>query len=159
MDLRPRAIFSLNPRFFFLCLLVGIIAGAGAVVFHYLCQLMQHLLLGGLAGYYPPHPAGEEPLFTPLGVPFRRFLLPLVPVLGGIISGWLAYRFAPEAEGHGTDAVIEAYHRKQGNIRSRVPVSKALASGVTLGSGGSGGREGRSAQIGAGFGSFLGRTL
>jgi CIC family chloride channel protein len=55
--------------------------------------------------------------------------------------------------------VIESYHRKQGAIRARVPLIKILASAITLGTGGSGGREGPIAQIGAGFGSFLGGIL
>ncbi len=71
----------------------------------------------------------------------------------------LVYTLAPEAEGHGTDAVIEAYHRRQGQIRPRVPIVKIVASALTLGSGGSGGREGPIAQIGAGFGSLLGNLL
>ncbi|MDO9462317.1 MAG: chloride channel protein, partial [Deltaproteobacteria bacterium] len=65
----------------------------------------------------------------------------------------------PEAEGHGTDAAIEAYHKKRGFIRARVPIIKTLASFMTLGTGGSGGREGPIAQIGAGFGSFLATRL
>ncbi len=154
-----RSKLTLRPSLFFLCILVGVIAGGGAIAFHLLCQLFQHLFLGGLAGYYPPHPGGEEPLFSPFAVPFRRFLLLIIPALGGLMSGWLVYTFAPEAEGHGTDAVIEAYHKRQGYIRGRIPLIKALASALTLGSGGSGGREGPIAQIGAGFGSFLGRTL
>src|SRR5262249_47125036 len=66
---------------------------------------------------------------------------------------------APEAEGHGTDAAIAAYHYRQGFIRPRVPVVKVVASALPLGTGGSGGREGPIAQIGAGFGSFLGGLL
>jgi CIC family chloride channel protein len=62
---------------------------------------------------------------------------------------------APEAEGHGTDAVIKAFHHLKGRIRRRVPLVKALASAITIGSGGSAGREGPIAQIGAGFGSAL----
>ena len=75
--------------------------------------------------------------------------------LGGLVSGWLVYTLAPEAEGHGTDAVIDAYHIRQGEIAPRVPLVKIVASALTLGTGGSGGREGPIAQIGAGFGSFL----
>ena len=63
----------------------------------------------------------------------------------------------PEAEGHGTDAAIAAYHEHDGYIRPRVPLIKLVASALTIGSGGSGGREGPIAQIGAGFGSLLGR--
>jgi CIC family chloride channel protein len=69
------------------------------------------------------------------------------------------YTFAPEAEGHGTDAAIDAYHNKGGFIRARVPFIKTVASALTLTTGGSGGREGPIAQIGAGFGSFLATRL
>ena len=79
--------------------------------------------------------------------------------VGGLVSGWLVYTFAPEAEGHGTDAAINAYHHEGGFIRSRVPIIKTLASAITLTTGGSGGREGPIAQIGAGFGSFLATRL
>ncbi len=139
--------------------LIGIIAGFGAVVFHYLCHLGSHLFLDQLAGYRPPPPAGEGHLFPPSDTPFTRWMLLIVPALGGVLSGWLVYTFAPEAEGHGTDAAIDAYHNKGGYIRARIPFVKTLASVLTISSGGSGGREGPIAQIGAGFGSFLATTL
>ena len=79
--------------------------------------------------------------------------------LGGLISGFIVFRFAPEAEGHGTDAAIGAYHHGPRRIRARIPLVKIVASAITIGSGGSGGREGPTAQISAGFGSFLARLL
>ncbi|MBW2131033.1 MAG: chloride channel protein [Deltaproteobacteria bacterium] len=140
-------------------LLIGVIAGLGAIAFHYLCQVGLHLFLDFMAGYRPPTPAGEHHLFAPTRTPLTRYMLLLVPALGGLLSGALVYTFAPEAEGHGTDAAIDAYHNKAGFIRGRVPIIKTLASAITLTSGGSGGREGPIAQIGAGFGSFLATTL
>jgi CIC family chloride channel protein len=86
-------------------------------------------------------------------------MLVIVPTIGGILSGWLIYTFAPEAEGHGTDASIEAYHFKNAIIRARVPLIKIISSAITIGSGGSGGREGPIAQIGAGFGSIIALRL
>ena len=138
---------------------IGLIAGLGSVLFHYLCQLGLHYFLDMLAGYRPPPPAGEHSLLPQTSVPFNRWALMFLPALGGIVSGWLVYTFAPEAEGHGTDAAIKAYHHKGGFIRGRVPFIKTLASAITLTTGGSGGREGPIAQIGAGFGSFLATTL
>jgi CIC family chloride channel protein len=82
-----------------------------------------------------------------------------VPTVGGLFTGILVYTLAPEAEGHGTDNVIEAYHQRQGLIRPRVPLVKIIASAATIGTGGSGGREGPIAQIGAGFGSYLAGLL
>ena len=75
---------------------------------------------------------------------------------GGLISGLIVFTLAPEAEGHGTDAAIEAFHERGGRIRSRIPLIKLVASAITIGSGGSAGREGPTAQIAAGFGSWLG---
>jgi CIC family chloride channel protein len=138
---------------------VGVVAGLGAAAFYVMCQAGLHYFLDIGAGYRPDHPFGEPPLFTLTETPFRRYMLILIPTLGGLIAGYLVYRFAPEAEGHGTDAAIDAYHNKKGRIRGRVPIIKALASAATLGSGGSGGREGPIAQIGAGFGSYLADRL
>lgn len=139
--------------------LIGLIAGLGSIVFHYLCRLGLHYFMDFMAGYRPPSPAGEHHLLDPTNTPFNRITLLFLPALGGLISGWLVYTYAPEAEGHGTDAAIDAYHRKGGFMRSRVPIIKTIASALTLTTGGSGGREGPIAQIGAGFGSFLATTL
>src|SRR5208282_533875 len=81
------------------------------------------------------------------------------PTVGGLLSGLIVFTFAPEAEGHGTDAAIAAYHYRQGHIRPRVPLVKIISSALTISTGGSGGREGPIAQIGAGFGSYLGSLL
>jgi CIC family chloride channel protein len=138
---------------------VGVIAGLGAALFYVMCQAGLHYFLDMGAGYRPEHPHGEPPLFPFTDTPFRRYLLILIPGIGGLIAGFLVFKFAPEAEGHGTDSAIDAYHNHQGRIRGRVPIIKALASAITLGSGGSGGREGPIAQIGAGFGSFFASRL
>ena len=138
---------------------VGVVAGLGAALFYVMCQAGLHYFLDMGAGYRPEHPFGEPPLFPGTDTPFRRYMLVLIPAIGGLISGFLVYRFAPEAEGHGTDSAIDAYHNQQGRIRARVPIIKALSAAITLGSGGSGGREGPIAQIGAGFGAFLADRL
>lgn len=67
----------------------------------------------------------------------------------------IIYTTAPEAEGHGTDAAIRSFHYKQGKIRHRIPFIKTLASAITIGSGGSAGREGPTALIAAGIGSMI----
>ncbi len=146
-------------KWFLNFILVGIIAGLGSILFHYLCQIGVHYFLDFMAGYRPDPPAGEHHLISPTNTPFNRWILLVLPALGGIISGCLVYFFAPEAEGHGTDAAIDAYHKKGGFIRGRVPIIKTIASAITLTTGGSGGREGPIAQIGAGFGSFLATKL
>jgi CIC family chloride channel protein len=151
--LRPKV------RLLGLALVVGIIAGLGAVVFYAACQVVFHVSLDRVVGYHPHTPMNEPPMFHETDSPFIPWLLLVVPTVGGILSGFLVYTLAPEAEGHGTDSAIAAYHYKQGQIRPRVPLVKIVASALTLGTGGSGGREGPIAQIGAGFGSFLGGLL
>jgi CIC family chloride channel protein len=146
-------------KWLFYFLMIGVIAGLGSIVFHYLCQLGSHYFMDMMAGYRPPGPAGEHHLLTPTTRPFNRWILLFLPAAGGVLSGWLVYTFAPEAQGHGTDAAIDAFHNKGGFIRGRVPIIKTLASAITLTTGGSGGREGPIAQIGAGFGSFLASRL
>jgi CIC family chloride channel protein len=153
--LKPQA------RLLGLSLVVGVIAGLGAVVFYLATRAVFHLVLEMIVGYHPGGPANEPPLLLlpSSHEPFHWWMLLFIPALGGLISGFLVYTFAPEAEGHGTDSAIAAYHFKGGVIRPRVPLVKILASAITLGTGGSGGREGPIAQIGAGFGSFLGELL
>jgi len=146
-------------KWLFYFVLIGLIAGSGAVLFHYLCGLGMHYFMDLIAGYRPASPAGEHLLLPHTQTPFNRWILLILPALGGLVSGWLVYTFAPEAEGHGTDAAIDAYHHKGGHIRSRIPFIKTIASTLTLTTGGSGGREGPIAQIGAGFGSFLATKL
>jgi len=151
--IRPQA------RLMVLALLVGVISGLGAIIFYWACQVVFHYSLSWFAGYQPVNPKGEPHLFTETETDLVWWLLLIIPAVGGILSGFLVYSLAPEAEGHGTDAAIAAYHLHQGVIRPRVPLVKIIASALTLGTGGSGGREGPIAQIGAGFGSFLGGLL
>jgi len=71
-----------------------------------------------------------------------------------LVSGLLIYSFAPEAEGHGTDTAVKAFHRAGGYLRRRIPALKMIASAITIGSGGAAGREGPTALISAGIGSL-----
>jgi chloride channel protein, CIC family len=143
-----------------LSLVVGVIAGIGAVVFYLACVVIVHYSLDLVVGLHAAGPGGEPQLFPETAATyFYPWLLLVVPTVGGLLSGLIVFTFAPEAEGHGTDAAIDAYHNRQGYIRPIVPLIKIIASALTIGTGGSGGREGPIAQIGAGFGSFLGRLL
>ncbi|HEX8203737.1 MAG TPA: chloride channel protein, partial [Isosphaeraceae bacterium] len=137
--------------------LVGLVAGLGAVAFLVLLELMYRYVLGGLLHFHMP-PTGEG---SPHAItdPYPWYLVLLVPTVGGLISGLIVFTWAPEAEGHGTDALVRAFHRGGGQIRARVPLIKAVASIITIGTGGSAGQEGPIAQIGAGFGSLLARLL
>jgi len=122
-------------KWLFLSSAIGIVAGLGSVVFFYAIVWCTRLFLGGIVGYMPPSPVGEgSPIVVPMA---RAWLLPAVTALGGLISGLIIFNLAPEAEGHGTDAAIEAIHKKGGAIRARIPIIKLVASAITIGSGGS----------------------
>ncbi len=134
--------FKYVQKWVLLGVIVGIIGGLSAAVFYWLLDFSTNIFLNSLP--------------VNLGNPY---LIALIPALGGLIAGPIIYLLAPEAEGHGTDAVISAYHERWGSIRARIPIIKTVASSITIGSGGSAGREGPIAQIGAGFGSVLAKIL
>ncbi len=136
-------------------LLIGIIAGVGSLALYEAIALATKYILTNITGLVLPTEgiAGQTATYS-FGS-YRPYLLPVSTVLGGLISGFIVYRFAPEAEGHGTDAAISAFHYNNGKIRRRIPLVKLVASAITIGSGGSAGREGPTAQIAAGFGSFV----
>ncbi|NMC70532.1 MAG: chloride channel protein [Myxococcales bacterium] len=138
---------------------VGVIGGLGAIAFQLGLQFLRELCLSSWAGLELGYPGGEPPEFGFGTGRYTPYLVVLLPALGGLLSGLLVQRLAPEAEGHGTDAAIDAYHRRLGRIRGRVPLVKMITAAITLGTGGSGGREGPIAQIGAGFGSLLATRL
>jgi chloride channel protein, CIC family len=139
---------------------VGVIAGFVAIAFFITLTLASHTFLDGLLGISLPvsgaPPTGTYSWSTD---PSRFFLLPGLMVAGGLAVGLLIWKGAPEIEGHGTDQAIRAFHRGRGAVRYRVPPLKFLASVLTIGTGGSGGREGPTAQIGSGISTFVARPL
>jgi len=143
-------------RWIFLSMLIGIVSGVGAILFDLLFKLSQSLLSGKIGRFSPPGAPLED--IVAFG-PDERWLLPVSLAIGGLVSGLLVYFLAPEAEGDGTDAVIKAFHHQRGRVRKRVAPVKAISAAITIGAGGSAGREGPIAQIGASFGSFLGGLL
>ena len=141
-------------------LVVGVGAGLGAAGFFVGMDYIRHLMFAVAGNLALLEPQGEHSLFeSVVDGDLRLWVVVLTPALGGLLSGLLVFRFAPEAEGHGTDALIESFHHQRGHIRKRIPVIKAVASVILIGTGGSAGREGPIAQIGAGFGSFLATTM
>jgi CIC family chloride channel protein len=142
----------------FLSALVGVVSGLGGIAFNFMVDTADRYAMAEAAGYVPPG-VGAEGGGHAIRMPARRWVLVVAPALGGLLAGLLVFTLAPEAEGHGTDAVIKSFHHGRGVIRTRVPLIKAVASAITIGSGGSAGREGPIAQIGAGFGSALGGWL
>ena len=122
--------------------LLGVVGALSAQVFVFLLRLCQALFLKWLAGYQPLVLSSNGSIGIPATGSHGLWLIPLATTLGGLLAGVLVYSLAPEAEGHGTDAVVNAFHNLGGVIRARVPFVKLIASAITIGSGGSAGREG-----------------
>ena len=136
-----------NSRHTYLMLLavaVGALAGIGDVVFLWLLKSIQSLSWGGAWSmeWISSRPA---------------WLILLVPTAGGVLVGLLVFYGAREAKGHGVPEVMEAVVVRSGVIRPRVVVVKFIASAITIGTGGSVGREGPIVQIGAALGSTIGQ--
>lgn len=77
----------------------------------------------------------------------------------GLLVGYVVNRWAKEAKGHGVPEVMEALALRGGRIRPRVASIKVLASSLTIGTGGSAGREGPIVQVGSALGSTVGQLL
>jgi CIC family chloride channel protein len=144
-------------RWLVLAALTGVVTGVGAAILTWAVDAVTSVAMLRAVGFLPP--GYGHPLATVWHSPLRPWLFLLVIPSTGLVVGWLVQKYAPEAEGHGTDAVIRAYHRDRCVIRRRVAPIKLVASALTIGSGGSAGREGPVAQVGAGFASYLSRLL
>jgi chloride channel protein, CIC family len=150
---------SRNARMLLLSVLLGVIGAFAAQIFDWMLRVAQEYLLTGIGHFTPPTPQSVASSSGAPSIALLNWRIPLVTTLGGLIAGVLVYSLAPEAEGHGTDAVVRAYHRERGRIRARIPIVKSIASAITIGSGGSAGREGPTAQISAGVGAVVGSVL
>ena len=130
-----------------LALIVGTAGGFGAVGFRYLIIFFQSIAYGSSA----------DLLEVVATIPWNIKIW--VPALGGLVVGPIIYFLAREAKGHGVPEVMEAVALRHGVIRKRVVIVKTLASAISIGTGGSVGREGPIVQIGSAIGSSLGQAL
>ncbi len=129
--------------------LLGVVVGVFAIGFDAMVRAAADLLTAPAAATTPG-----------IGLPSGYgWLLLLLPAAGGLVSGLVCAFWAPEASGPGTGHVIDAYLRRRGEMRRRVPFAKTLAAAVTLGSGGSAGVEGPIGQVAAGIGGWFGRVF
>ncbi len=108
---------SYAPKWLVLGVLIGIVAGLGAVVFNFLLDLTTRLLLVDLGGYTPAGTAGDGgPAHASAFA--RPWAIPLIVAGGGLLAGILVFGFAPEAEGHGADAAIDAVNKHPKGVRA-----------------------------------------
>ncbi|MDA4134786.1 MAG: chloride channel protein [Thaumarchaeota archaeon] len=130
-----------------LAAIAGVAGGVGAVVFRLMINAIQTLFFSDLLPYVT--------IFA-----WRLNLgIILLPALGAAIIAPVVYHLAPETRGTGIPEIMDAYTEKQGRIRTRVAILKIVVSAITIGSGGSAGREGPITQIGGASGSAIGRAL
>ena len=148
-----------RPRLLLDSVVLGVIGGLSAQLFMWTLRLSAKIFLFSISGYHPPGLREEGGVLREVVGPHGLWLIPLATTVGGLLSGALVYGLAPETEGHGTDTVVKALHWTGGAIRARVAPVKMLASAITIGSGGSAGREGPTALITAGFGSVYAKLL
>ncbi|MGV9995061.1 chloride channel protein [Streptomyces sp. NPDC003374] len=135
-----------------LAVVVGAGAGAGSIVFRWCINAFTRLFSGHAD--YAASPGAGNPHVPDLG----PYFVVLAPVIGGLLYGPLVNRFAKEARGHGVPEVMVAVAQRGGRISPKIAVVKTLASALTIGSGGSVGREGPIVQIGSALGSTLGHV-
>ncbi|MFC1825732.1 chloride channel protein [Thermodesulfobacteriota bacterium] len=126
---------------------VGLAGGFGAVGFRHLINTIEGICYG----------QGGNLLELVKTMPW--YVKILIPALGGLIVGPLTFFFAREAKGHGVPEVMEAVALRSGIIRKRIVLIKSLASAISIGTGGSVGREGPIVQIGSAIGSLIGQVL
>ncbi|NEX23422.1 chloride channel protein [Thiorhodococcus mannitoliphagus] len=139
---------QLVPKLIVFGVIVGVIAGIGAILFRAMIGGIHNLAFFGI--FSLAYDANQHTLTSPFGL-----FIVLVPVAGALGVAWLVKTFAPEAKGHGVPEVIGAIYYQKGRIRPSVALVKSLASALSIGTGGSVGREGPIIQIGAAFGSTL----
>jgi chloride channel protein, CIC family len=137
---------------------VGMLCGVAAAVFEIGTDLLGQFALVQFAGVprQVVSTAAIDPNTTTLA--FHPLLMLLVMLGGGLLAGVIISRWSMQARGGGIGVVVHAFHHERGHIPLALPWTKLLATIVSLGSGGSGGREGPIALVGAGFASwFAGR--
>ncbi len=130
-----------NAFMIVLPMLIGLFGGFGAIVLKYLIHFFQDILWGNET------------------YDASMLLTILIPTGGAFVVGMIIYFFSQEAKGHGVPEVMEAIAINKGVIRARVVISKAIASSLTIASGGSVGREGPIIQIGSAIGSAFGQLF
>ncbi|HEX4045730.1 MAG TPA: chloride channel protein [Gammaproteobacteria bacterium] len=131
---------------------VGLLSGFGAVLFRNLINFIHNLFFSGHMNFF--YNANEH---TPAIV--FGFAIIFIPMIGALLVTFLVENFAPEAKGHGVPEAMYAIYYKKGKIRPIVAVVKAITSAISIGTGGSVGREGPIIQIGAALGSTLGQLV
>jgi chloride channel protein, CIC family len=142
---------------YFSSVFVGILSGLFASGFSYSLHLATQTISMITKNSH------QKQSFFLSSIPFTfsqtNLLFFLLPIIGGLSSGFIVYLFCKDAEGMGTDSMIYSFHQREGKMDSKVPFVKSIATIFTLSGSGSGGKEGPISQIGAGIGTIVADIL
>lgn len=136
---------------------VGVVCGLVGFAFNLAINLCVSLTVGLTVGYAPELHGPQVPISG--NEVLRPWLVVPVLAIGGALAGWLAMRFERRACGGGNEHVVDAFHNRRGAIPLRLTLTKLGATTLTLGTGGSAGREGPITLVGAGFASWIAERL
>ena len=142
-----RSILMFDQNMLILAALLGFLAGFASTFFRWMIEFFESIF--SVKGFSL---AGIPPQTYP-------FLLPLMPMLGGLFIGLICKYFPNAVKENGVHKVMYAVALNDGKVRKRTIASCAVTSSITIGSGGSAGREGPTVQIGAAVGSTIGQLL
>ncbi|MFQ5450763.1 MAG: chloride channel protein [Nitrospinaceae bacterium] len=136
-----------NHNLLVLAAVIGFLAGIAATLFRWMIRFIDNIF--------------SEPSLVSLGIPLAvfPFLLPFFPMIGGWVIGGICYFFPNAVQENGVHRVIQAVALKGGKIRKHTILTSAATSAITIGSGGSAGREGPTVQIGSALGSWMGNMF
>jgi len=142
-----RNVLMFDQNMLILAALLGFLAGFASTFFRWMIEFFESIF--SVKGFSL---AGIPPQTYP-------FLLPLMPMLGGLFIGLICKYFPNAVKENGVHKVMYAVALNDGKVRKRTIASCAVTSSITIGSGGSAGREGPTVQIGAAVGSTIGQLL
>jgi CIC family chloride channel protein len=142
-----RNVLMFDQNMLILAALLGFLAGFASTFFRWMIEFFESIF--SIEGFSL---AGIPPQTYP-------FLLPLMPMVGGFFIGLICKYFPNAVKENGVHKVMYAVALNDGKVRKRTIASCAVTSSITIGSGGSAGREGPTVQIGAAVGSTIGQLL
>ncbi len=129
-------------------LIVGCIAGLAVIAFREAIQFIEILFYDTTTSSLARYELTIEP--------WKQVL---IPVVGGLVVGLITWKFMPRGRPQGVAEVVEASAMRAGHMSSRVGIVSAICSAITLGTGGSAGREGPAVHLGASLAGFIARRL
>lgn len=155
-----RALLHIDSRTIYLySLATGLLTGGVAILFYKIFKWLLHLFYNTIAHESLSTMRAYEPQFFQFPESPARYILLVLPAVGGLVTGLIAHYWAKEVSGTGVDEFLETFHNRKGVLRKRTSIAKFFASLATIATGGSAGKEGPMVLIGSAIGSLFGRFV